>query len=264
MMNYNALQSVLRQRVSHGLELTLNYTFGKAMTNSLGNYGLGVNGYSGAFQNYYNSSADYGVAGTDVKHNFSGVLVYALPVGRGQQFLSNSNRALDAVVGGWKIATSGFIYSGLPESVTGPGNNSGNPWGSSRANQYRQIKIVHRSYDHWFGTDPSAQPCTAAGVDNGVCAFGAPASNTFGNSSNGSIRGPGFATMDASASKEVHIFGEHAFGLRIDAFNVFNHPSYTNPDTNIQDAIGPNSGFGSAVGTRSTERHMQVSAKYHF
>ena len=73
MMNYNALQAVLRQRVSSsGLEYTINYTYAKAMTNSLGNYGLNVDGFSGAFQNYYNSAADYGPAGYDVTHNFTG------------------------------------------------------------------------------------------------------------------------------------------------------------------------------------------------
>ena len=56
MMNYNAMQAVLRQRLSHGLEFTANYTYGQAMTNSLGNYALNVNGFSGAFQNYYNSA----------------------------------------------------------------------------------------------------------------------------------------------------------------------------------------------------------------
>ena len=44
-MNYNALQAVLRQRLNHGLEFTVNYTYGKAMTNSLGNYCLNVSGY---------------------------------------------------------------------------------------------------------------------------------------------------------------------------------------------------------------------------
>jgi len=69
MMNYNALQVVLRQRLSHGLEYTVNYTWGKAMTNSIGNYSLFGTfgtpgyGYSGAFQNYYNSGADDGLAG---------------------------------------------------------------------------------------------------------------------------------------------------------------------------------------------------------
>ena len=36
MMNFNALEAILRQRLSHGLEYTLNYTYSKSMTNSLG------------------------------------------------------------------------------------------------------------------------------------------------------------------------------------------------------------------------------------
>ena len=73
-------------------EFTVNYTYGQALTNSLGNYALNVNGFSGAFQNYYNSAADWGPAGYDVRHNLSANGVYALPFGRGQQFLSNVNR----------------------------------------------------------------------------------------------------------------------------------------------------------------------------
>ena len=91
MMNYNALQAVLREHLNHGLEFTANYTYGQAMTNSLGNYALNVNGFSGAFQNYYNSSADYGPAGYDIRHNASATAVYALPVGRGKEFLSSAN-----------------------------------------------------------------------------------------------------------------------------------------------------------------------------
>ena len=63
----------------------MNYTYGKAMTNSLGNYRAECErAYSaGAFQNYYDSAADYGPAGYDVRHNVSCTGVYALPVGRG-------------------------------------------------------------------------------------------------------------------------------------------------------------------------------------
>ncbi len=145
MMNYNALQVVLRQHLSHGLEFTLNYTYGRAMTNSLGNYALNVNGYSGAFQNYYNSAADYGPAGYDVHHNVSGTGVYALPVGHGQQFLSGANRVVDEAIGGWKIAMAGVGYSGFPETITGGSNNS-NSYGSNRVNQYRKLKISHRRH----------------------------------------------------------------------------------------------------------------------
>jgi hypothetical protein len=260
-MNFNALESTLRQRLSHGLEFTLNYTFSKAMTNSLGNYGLNVNGYSGAFQDYYNSAADYGPAGYDVKHNVSGTGVYALPFGRGKEHLSNINRYLDEAIGGWKIAVSGVSYSGFPEAVTGPSNNS-NSYGSSRANQYRKLKVVNRSVNAWFGTDPSATPCTTPGKDNGLCAFGAPASNTFGTSKNGSVRGPGYLNVDMSAFKDFHTFREQTLGFRFDAFNALNIVSYGNPDTNISDTT-----FGqiaSQNSIRSVERHLQFSAKYSF
>ena len=259
-MHYNAMQAVLREHLSHGLEFTANYTYGQALTNSLGNYALNVNGFSGAFQNYYNSAADYGPAGYDVRHNFSATAVYALPVGRGQQYLTNANAILDAAVGGWKISTGVVVYSGFPETITGPGNNS-NSYGNSRVNQYRKLRVVGRSNENWWGVDPSATPCTTAGVDNGVCAFGVPASNAFGTSSNGSVRGPGYRNVDLSMFKDFHTFREQSIGFRFDAFNAFNMVSYGNPDTGITDS---NFGNVSLQGVRSVERHLQFSLKYTF
>jgi hypothetical protein len=270
MMNYNALQAVLRQRLNHGLEFTVNYTYGRAMTNSFGNYALNVNGYSGAFQNFYNSHADYGSAGYDVKHNISATGVYALPFGRGKEHLSHISRIADEAVGGWKISTALIAYSGFPQAVTGPGNNS-QSYGSSRVNQYRTLKVVGRSANNWFGTDPSASPCTDADPtkpdhDNGACAFGAPATNGsggtfFGTSSNGSVRGPGYVNVDMSAFKDFHITESQSIGFRFDAFNAFNIVSLGNPDTGITDST-----FGnvSLQGPRSVERHLQFSAKYTF
>lgn len=272
MMNFNALEAIFRQRLSHGLEFTVNYTYGKAMTNSLGNYALNVNGFSGAFQNYYNSAADYGPAGYDVHHNLSFTGVYALPVGRGQQYFSGVNRILDEAIGGWKLSTAGVAWSGFPETITGPGNNS-NSYGTSRVNQYRKLKVTHRALGSvnatgtgftgsWLGDDPSATPCLTPGVDNGVCAFGVPAPNAFGTESNGALRGPGYLNVDMSAFKDFHTFREQTIGFRFDAFNAFNIVSYGNPDTGIQDT-----NFGqvaSAESIRSTERHLQFSLHYTF
>jgi hypothetical protein len=263
-MNFQALESTLRQRVSHGLEFTLNYTYGKALTNSLGNYALNVSGYggSGAFENYYNGHADWGPAGYDIRHNVSATGVYALPVGHGQQYFSGANRLVDAAVGGWKVSFAGVGYTGFPGTVLGPGNNSNNEGGNYRANQYRKLKIVNRSLIHWFGTDPSAQPCTTQGVDNGVCAFGAATATTFGSSSNGSVRGPGFLNVDGSAFKDFRVIESQTIGFRFDAFNAFNRVSYGNPDTNISDTT-----FGDITEQqqiRSTERRLQFSARYTF
>jgi Carboxypeptidase regulatory-like domain len=266
MMNYNALQAVLRQRLSHGLEYTVNYTWGKAMTNSMGNYYLFGTfptpgyGYSGAFQNYYNSHADYGPAGYDVTHNVSATAVYALPVGRGQQLFSGANRVTDEIIGGWKLSTAVVGYSGFPEVITGGSNNS-NSYGASRVNQYRRLKIAGRSNANWFGTDPSAEPCLTPGVDSGTCAFGIPANNFFGSESNGATRGPGYFNTDLSAFKDFHTIREQSIGFRFDAFNAFNIVSYGNPDSGITDSL-----FGnvSLQQPRSTERHLQFALHYNF
>jgi hypothetical protein len=261
MMNFNALESTLRQRLHNGLEFTVNYTYSKSMTNSLGNYALNVNGYSGAFQNYYDSAADYGPAGYDATHNLSFTGVYAVPVGHGQMFLGNANRVTEEVLGGWRLSVVGVVWSGFPETIYGPSNNS-NSYGTSRANQYRKLKIVHQSINHWFGTDPSATPCTTPGVDNGHCAFGVPAPNAFGSSRNGAVRAPDYKNVDLSAFKEFQTYKEQTIGFRFDAFNAFNIVSYGNPDTNITDStFGQIAQLGQI---RSTERHLQFSLRYTF
>ena len=272
MMNYNALQAVLRQRTSHGLEFTLNYAYGKALTNSAGNYPVNTSGATnygqGAFQNYYDSAADYGPAAYDVTHNFSGTAVYALPIGHGKQFLSGANHIVDEAIGGWRLSLATVAYSGFPETINGPGNNS-NSFGNPRPNQYRALKVVNRSLTHWYGTDPSAAPCMIAGVDNGVCAFGVPANNTFGTARNGNTRGPRYFNLDMSAFKDFRTFREQALGFRFDAFNPFNVVSYGNPDTGILDSgfgnitdQGAANGISQAV--RSQERRLQFSANYRF
>jgi Carboxypeptidase regulatory-like domain len=264
MMNYNGLQVVLRQRVSNsGLEYTVNYTYSKSMTNAVGNYGLNVAGYNAdpGFQNYYDSGADYGPAGSDIKHNFTGTAVYTLPFGHGKKYLANSGRIVDEILGGWKITGAFMSYSGFPETITSSVSSNVNSYGLERANQYRPIHIVHRSLSNWFGTDPSAQPCVGI-PDNGVCAFGDPAQNSFGTSSNGSVRGPGFHNVDMSIMKDFRIFGEHYLGFQFDAFNVFNIVSYGNPGTGIG-----SSSWGQIVqqnAIRSVERHLQFSARYTF
>jgi hypothetical protein len=261
-MNYQALQTVLRERLYHGLEFTVNYTYGKALTNSLGNYALQVNGFSGAFQNYYNSAADWGPAGYDVRHNLSWTMVYALPFGSGQQFLSGASHMVNEAIGGWRFSAVGVAYTGFPQALTGPGNNS-NSYGNSRPNYYRKLKIVDRTIDNWFGTDPSAIPCTTPGVDNGVCAYGAAAPNTFGTASNGSVRGPGFLNTDLSMAKDFFTYHEQSIGFRFDAFNALNIASYGNPDTGVTDAtFGNISNQGTPV--RSQERHLQFSVRYEF
>ncbi len=259
-MNYNGAQVTLRQRATHGLEYTANYTYAKSMTNSAGDYGQpGISGQNGSFQDGYNGHADYGPAGQDIRHNLNFIGVYAVPFGRGQSYGSHVNRVVDLVAGGWKASTSVILYSGLPITINAPnGLSNTNTDGQQRANHYRKLVIRNRSTADWFGTDPSATPCSGGG-DNGVCAYGVSAPNTFGTASVNSERAPGYKQLDASAFKDFHITESQAFGFRADFFNVLNMTSLQNPNSDSSSST-----FGQITGVRSPPREIQFSAHYQF
>lgn len=260
MMNYNALQSSLRQRPTHGLEYTINYTWSHSLTNSDGFFGVpDVSGPSPYAQNAYNNHAEYGATGQDVRHNINGNGVYTLPVGRRQQFGANWNRAVDEVAGGWKVAVTGVVYSGFPVTISGD-DNSATGAHAARPNQYRKMKIVNRSINNWFGTDPSVTSCADRGVDNGICAYGNTAYGTFGTVHPGTERAPGFQQYDFSAYKNFTLYREHNLTFRADLFNAFNIVSYGNPNNYYMSG----STFGQITDVRSQSRQIQFAAKYSF
>jgi len=263
MMNYNALQASFRQRLSRGLQYIANYTYSRAMTNSIGFYGApGINNPSAYAQNVYNLSADYGPTGQDVRHAVNFNLVYDLPLGRGRKFGGNMPLILDEVVGGWKVSLTGISYSGFPVTLTA-NNNSQVSSGAQRPNKLRPLKIVNRSMSNWFGTDPSATPCITPGVDNGVCAYGQPAFGTFGTARTGTERAPNFQTYGASVTKDFTIWHEQQINFRADADNLLNNAFLGNPQNNITNTL-----FGNITNqttpVRSNPRTMQLSVKYHF
>ena len=269
-MNYDAGQLTVRQRMHHGLEYTLNYTYAKSLTNSSGNYGVpNTSGSNGAYQDGYNSRADYGPAGMDIRHSLNFVGVYEIPFGRGRTYGSGAKSALDAVFGGWKVSAAAFVYSGFPITINAPGQSNTNSFGQSRANQYRKLIVRNRTINNWWGTDPSAQPCVgdpttnAPPVDNGVCAYGLAYNGglpTFGTARINTERAPGYRQVDTSLFKEFHVWREQVVGFRADFFNIFNIASYGNPDNNVQD--GKN--FGLISGVRSPPRQIQLSLHYAF
>jgi hypothetical protein len=262
-MNYNSGQLTVRQRTHHGLEYTLNYTFAKSLTDSSGNYAVGAqnnNSWNGlSVQNGYDLMADWGPSALDVRHSLNFVGVYDLPFGHGRAYGSNVNGFTDAALGGWRFATTAILYSGFPVTIFGPDNSNTNNagWGFSRANQYRPMIIRDRSLANWWGTDPSATPCS--GPDNGVCAYGVAAANTFGTAKNSTERAPGYRQVDMSLFKDFHLWREgHVLGFRADFFNIFNIASYSNPGNSI------GTGFGLISSVRSPARQIQLSLHYMF
>jgi hypothetical protein len=271
--NYNAMQVQLRQRQVHGLEYTFNYTFAKNMTNNPGYFGTGgVDGPGVYPQNIYNPHGDYGVAAFDTRNAANFVGTYALPFGRGRDYANHINRYLDWAVGGWKVSTNAVMYGGFPITI-----GSSNPLltnnGSVRANQYAPLIVKNRSLLHWFGTDPSAMPCTTAPFlsnnNNPLCAYGPDlgpnyasygAQYNFGTAHVGTERGPGFRDVDASASKQFRTYKDQYVQFRADAFNVGNISSYAAPAATATTT----STFGQITSNLSPPRQIQLSLKYAF
>jgi hypothetical protein len=273
--SYNALQTTLRQQESNGLEFTFNYTYSKSLTNNPGGYfGVGdtLGGLSQFWQNAYDPGADYGKSAFDVPSNFNGTIVYQLPFGHNKQFGSSWNRLTEEALGGWEVSGNVILSSGFPITLyQNPGNdglnsaNSFNYNGLGRVNQYFRPKVVHRSRLAWFGTDPSATPCTTPGTtvnSLGVpCAYGIPAFNQFGTAANNTERGPGSKNVDMSLFKSFRTFREQNVKFRADAFNAFNMVNLGEPAARVGRAI-----YGQITGTSGTyaPRQFQLSVVYQF
>jgi hypothetical protein len=268
--NYNALQATLHQQETNGLEYTVNYTWSKAMTDSSGGYfnvdGVGAGGSFAFPQDSTNPHADYGPANFDVRHNFSGTAVYQLPFGNGKRYGSHWNRPTDELLGGWELSANAIYHTGTPATMIQTGGNTelnaasdnSNYNYAGRLNQYRPMKIVGRSAAHWFGTDPSATPCNK-GVDNGICAYGRPATGTFGDAHMGTERNPGYQNVDLSLFKGFRTIGHQYLKFRVDAYNVFNLDSWAAPNSRAT-----SSQYGKITTNQSNPRQFQISGVYTF
>jgi Carboxypeptidase regulatory-like domain/TonB-dependent Receptor Plug Domain len=264
--NYNALQALVRRQSANGT-YTINYTWSKAMTNNAGFYGVaGVAEPSSFFQNVYDPHGDYGPAGDDTRNSLNAYGVYHLPFGRGRKFGSNWNRPTDEFLGGWQLSGDAILYSGFPVTMQSYEDYYVNSF-AAHSIHFRPMKIVHRTIQDWFGTDPSAQPCVSIDnsgntVDNGTCAYGIESENGFGNSQNGSERAPGFRQVDLAAFKMFTIREGQILELRGEAFNALNLASYAPPNSLLESYPAPS--FGQITGTNSSQRVMQVSMHYRF
>jgi len=253
MMNYNALQATFRQRASKGLEFTANYTYGRAMTNSIGFFGVpSISGPSAYAENFYNNHAEYGRVGQDVRNNFNATGIYELPFGRGHQFLSHDSLIVDEIIGGWKYSQTAIIYSGFPVTINAGSNNAYTNNKTQRANFVQKFNIVGRSLNNWWGTDATLG-------SNGTAAFSQPTIGTYGNSKVGTLSAPGYRQFDMSLFKTFTIYKQQKLAFRVNMYNMSNTASWSNPGN-----TEGSSSFGAITGVRNPQRQMELALHYNY
>ena len=109
----------------------------------------------------------------------------------------------------------------------------------------------------WFG-DPTAfsAPCTSLG---GVTTC------SPGDMGRNSVIGPSFVNTDLSLLKNTKITEAVNLQFRAEAFDIFNHPNFGNPNLNVG-----SSNFGSITSTRfpngdfGSARQVQLALKLQF
>jgi hypothetical protein len=250
--NYHAAQVMLQKPFGYGLSADVSYTWSR-LKDDMDTSGWGNQFGAVYYQDAYTPSANYAVSNFDRPNSLKGSVVYAIPLGRGHQYL---NSALgNAALGGWQASTSFVAESGAPFTVV---MNSATPDGALDGSLYPNLvgnpHVSNQSINQWFNQ----------------LAYAAPAPNTFGNNKRNSLRGPRLVDVDFSLAKNFGIPGweQGKLQLRMDAINVLNHPSFRNPSNNLNpNALGsgvPDLSVGQITGTTITGRIVQVSARFSF
>ena len=167
---------------------------------------------------------------------FSGV--YELPLGHGKRFANHLSKPLEMIVGGWQMNTILTVQSGLPFTLTTPGSPS-----NARPDLIGKLDIHPGTTQRYFDTNAvAAAPTNSSGV--------LLRQGTLGRNS---LIGPGTRTVDLSMAKTTPIKERLKLEFRAEAFNLFNHPVYSNPNTDISAG-----NFGQITGTQmSSERQLQ-------
>ena len=103
--------------MSKGLSFTAGYTFSKSM--DMGGGGNSASAESrNNIQNPRNVRSAYGLSDFNYPHRLTTSLIYDMPFGHGRKYLGASNRALDALAGGWQLTSIVTAQSGPPGSLS--------------------------------------------------------------------------------------------------------------------------------------------------
>jgi hypothetical protein len=236
-IDHNAFLLKFQRRFASNFSFLNSYTLGKTMDYASDN--------EASIFNAYDLGYNWGPADYDVRHTFSSSWIYELPW------------AKDALYGGWQLNGILYLRSGLPFTVTQAQGVRSTGTGN-RPNQVCGGSLSNPTVDQWFDTS-----CFVAVPDT---------TGTFGDTRRNSVRGPDQFNIDASLIKNTR-FGRFNTEIRIEAFNVLNHPQFANPGVGNSGAQQGTAQFGqigqmlssascSLCGT--TERQVQIGVKMRF
>jgi hypothetical protein len=227
--NYHALLISFRRAFGRGFQGQISYTWSHALDTVsngglepfsldtlLGGYGAGASFFPLQINPASLRSLNYSNADYDVRHNITGDFVWQMPV-------KYKDRFTNAVFGGWAVGTTLSAHTGTPFSVINSGTSLSADFGGVVLADVLDPNI-HRVCGHSAIYTPCFTPSQFA-----------PAATqaNFGNLPRNSFRGPGYFNIDSSLYKTIPVRKRVELTLGASAYNLFNHPNFANPNSDI-------------------------------
>jgi outer membrane receptor protein involved in Fe transport len=253
---YNSAQVSLQKRFTHGWRAQLSYTFSRAVDDSSG---INSQDFSNVVQygmDWYDPLRDRGLSAFDARHNVTFNATWDLPFARSSKGLAA------ALLKGWQLNNITTVRSGHPFTVELGFNRSGNLNTTSFSRHER----------------PDLKPgCSNNPILGGpdrywdINCFQLQPANTRGNLGRNTLIGPGLVAVDLSLVKSFELGGDKSLQVRIESFNLPNHPNFAVPSGRIaftgvaadgSPIVAPT--WGRITSTVTTSRQIQLGVKLAF
>ena len=263
---YNALQVSVVKGYANRWRAQLSYTLSRAVDDASGINGQDFDNVTQYGMDWYDRKRDRGLAAFHAKHNLTVNWTWDMPWARGKGGL------LETLLGGWQINNITAVRSGHPFTVRNGFNRSGN-----------LNTINFAAHDR-----PNVKPGQSTNPILGgpdrywdIRAFELQPANQNGNLGRNTLIGPGLISIDAALVKAFQAKNGRRLELRLECFNVPNHPNFATPSgrtaftralTPAEAAalqpgdVPPNAApnWGRITSTVTTARQVQVGVKLAF
>ena len=250
---YNSLQISLKHNSKYG-EFLAGYTYSKCLDNSSGLQDT---------TNPFDPQLSRSLCAFDVTHNF--VISYSalLPFDRLPHL---DHGVAKQIVGGWTLSGITTFASGLPVSL---GEGDDNSLTGAVGVDLPKITGAGTVYSD---QDPRHYGSTYLNVGH----FAPEDIGTIGDANRRFFHGPGLNNFDMALLKNIRFTEAMGLELRFEAFNIFNHAQFSNPNGDINAGApdfqtDPSTGklvnqggtFGLVLSAHDP-RILQFALKFHF
>jgi hypothetical protein len=254
--SYNALETSLKKRFSHGISFLASYTFSKSIDdassfNMTGSAAKPVAGENDLAQNPFDIGAERGRSLFDSRHRLVLSYQWSLP------FWRQPHGWYQQAFGGWQLNGIATVMSGTPFTVFDSTDFS--VQGSAP-----EISGFFSNRPNLVpGQNPSSGPHTTSAWLNRA-AFqqinqdpNSPVEQ-FGTAGRNIAQGPGFANWDFSAFKNIRVAEGKELQFRAEFFNILNHTNFRLPDSDISSPT-----FNQILAAQPP-RLIQLALKFNF